>query len=74
MGSDSVTEIAISFSIIVWNLSLMPIDEKEKQKEYIAITMGVKLMNKLNLKVKKLKNKITPGKVAIYLIKKSRLS
>jgi len=26
-------EAAISFSIIVWNLSLMPIDEKEKQKE-----------------------------------------
>jgi len=31
-------------------------------------------MNKLNLKVKTLKNKITPGKVAIYLTKKSRVS
>jgi len=42
--------------------------------KYIAITMGAKLMNKLNLKVKTLKNKITPRKVVIYLIKKSRLS
>jgi len=28
-------ESAIAFSVIVWNLSLMPLEEQEKQKEYI---------------------------------------